>query len=117
MSDVAAPAPPVPDSDTRIEALERSVATLENLINDVMEQLYRPFRDQHSKQDGTLEVGETEAHATEVSSITRRSATTHQRGTEAGRQGSCPQVPESNTVIGSGKVTAVASRSQKHTAT
>ena len=53
MSDVAAPAPPVPDSDTRIEALEHRVATLENLINDVMQQLDRPFRDQHSKQDGT----------------------------------------------------------------
>ena len=53
MSDVAAPAPPVLDSDTRIEALERRVATLEALLNDVMQQLDRPFRDQHSKQNGT----------------------------------------------------------------
>ena len=38
----------VPDSDpdARITALERRVATLESLLNDVMQQLDQPFRDQ-----------------------------------------------------------------------
>ena len=85
---------PPSDPDARTTALERRVTTLEALLNDVMQQLDRPFRDQHSKQNGTPKQAKTEAHTTEASSITRRSATPHQRGTEAGRQGSRPQVPE-----------------------
>ena len=44
---------PPSDPDARTTALERRVTTLEALLNDVMQQLDRPFRDQHSKQNGT----------------------------------------------------------------
>ena len=40
-----------PDPD-RITELERRVATVEGLLADVMQQLDRPYRDGHSKQNG-----------------------------------------------------------------
>ena len=45
LTDFAA-SPPALDPDTRITVLERRVATLEGLLNDVMQQLDRPFREQ-----------------------------------------------------------------------
>ena len=40
---------PVFDAETEIEALKKRVLTLESLLNDVMQQLDKPFKDQSSK--------------------------------------------------------------------
>ena len=39
-------------TDERLDRLERRVSQVEQLLNDVMQQLDRPFRDLHSKQNG-----------------------------------------------------------------
>ena len=44
---------PIPETtDERIDRLERRLIQVETLLNDVMQQLDRPFRDLHSKQNG-----------------------------------------------------------------
>ena len=47
-----APQPAPETTDERIDRLERRVLQVESLLNDVMQQLDRPFRDLHNKQNG-----------------------------------------------------------------
>ena len=47
----AIPHTPEP-TDERLDRLERRLIQVETLLNDVMQQLDRPFRDLHSKQNG-----------------------------------------------------------------
>ena len=53
LADIQASPPPIPETtDERIDNLEHRLIQVETLLNDVMQQLDRPFRDLHSKQNG-----------------------------------------------------------------
>ena len=53
LADIQASPPPIPETtDERIDRLEHRLIQVETLLNDVMQQLDRPFRDLHSKQNG-----------------------------------------------------------------
>lgn len=53
LADIAAPPSETPpERETDIEALSRRVATLETLINDVMQQLDQPFRGETQRGNG-----------------------------------------------------------------
>ena len=53
LTDFQSDIPHTPEpTDERIDRLERRLIQVETLLNDVMQQLDRPFRDLHSKQNG-----------------------------------------------------------------
>ena len=48
LADIQASPPPTPETtDQRVDQLERRLTQAETLLNDVMQQLDRPYRDQH----------------------------------------------------------------------
>ena len=53
LTDFQSAIPHTPETtDERIDRLERRLIQVETLLNDVMQQLDRPFRDLHNKQNG-----------------------------------------------------------------